>query len=423
MEGSRGAAAGGSGPSGSPFAEVISSLAVLHQEQHRALLQLREDQDVRFQAVLLAQQEDRESFRSWVHREVRTGPRADLVLQKMGPQDDPEAFLGLFERVAVARGWLDDQWALHLIPLLSGEAQVAAQQLPPENLLVYAELKKAILQRVGRSPEEYRQRFRSLGLAETGRPYLLAQQLRDSCRKWLMAGDSDVAGIVDKVVLEQFTTCLPQRTAAWVQCHRPTSLDSAIQLAEDHLVACPGIGEILPAVSLPTPATRPIPAPRTRPPIPLRGGPRGRGSYATGPTVGGGTLAGRSAALETGSHPYTMPYIPPASSSSRQLASPLPAIGVAGRPGPACWRCGDPDHFIDRCPVMDVGTMIRVPVEPRAAPGPAGLYQIPVSIGGVHTRLWWIQVVTRPPSTKAWFVSGHGVKAARLRCGVFTGMW
>ncbi|XP_057210290.1 translation initiation factor IF-2-like [Triplophysa rosa] len=197
-----------------------------------------------------------------------------------------------------------------------------------------------------------------------------------------MAGGSDVASIMDKVILEQFTTCLPRRTAAWVQCHRPTSLESAIQLAEDHLVACPEMGESLPAVSLPTPAARPIPAPRSRPPILPRGGPRGRGTYGTGPTDGGGTLAGRSAGLETSSHPYAMPYNPPASSFPRQLAGPLPAIGVAGKPGPACWRCGDPDHFLDRCPVMDVGTMIRVPDEPRVAPGSAGLYQIPARFGG-----------------------------------------
>ncbi|XP_057178616.1 uncharacterized protein LOC130547009 [Triplophysa rosa] len=152
-------------------------------------------------------------------------PPIHLMLQKMGPHDDPEAFLELYERAAESSEWPRDQWALRLIPLLSGEAQVAAQQLPPESLLVYAELKKAILQRVGRSPEQHRQRFRSLGLAEAGRPYLLAQQLRDSCRKWLVAEGSGVGDIIDKVVLEQFITCLPRKTAGWVQCHRPASLD------------------------------------------------------------------------------------------------------------------------------------------------------------------------------------------------------
>ncbi|XP_058624167.1 uncharacterized protein LOC131535173 [Onychostoma macrolepis] len=245
-------------PPSSPFAEVIQSLAGLHQEHHQALLEMRDDQERRFRSLMQAQQEDRELFRSWMDQEGRaggpssrnsTGP-SHLPLNKMGPQDDPEAFLDLFEKSAEACGWPQDQWPVRLIPLLSGEAQVAAQQLPVQNLLVFTDLKRAILQRVGWSPEQHRQRFRSLELGDSGRPFVLAQQLRDACRRWLLAGGGDVEQILDRVVLEQFIGRLPRKTAEWVQCHRPTSLDLAIQLAEDQMVACPGVGESLPAVSL-----------------------------------------------------------------------------------------------------------------------------------------------------------------------------
>ncbi|XP_052435979.1 zinc finger protein 444-like [Carassius gibelio] len=203
-----------------------------------------------------AQQEDRELVRSLLDREARTGtaspsaPPPHMPLPKMGPTDDPEAFLDLFERTAEACGWPVDSWPVRVIPLLSGEAQKAAQQLPVPNLLVYADLRRAILQRVGLSPEQHRQRFRSLELAEAGRPFVLAQQLRDSCRKWLLAGDGDAESIINAVVLEQFISRLPKKSAQWVQCHRPASLDLAIQLAEDQLAACSGVGEPLPAVSL-----------------------------------------------------------------------------------------------------------------------------------------------------------------------------
>ncbi len=51
---------------------------------------------------------------------------------------------------------------------------------------------------------------------------------------------------------------------------------------------------------------------------------------------------------------------------------------------------------------MEVGTLVRVPDAPQAAPDQAGGYQIPVSIrGGVLIGLWWIQDVTRPRSIKA----------------------
>ncbi len=262
-------------PTRSPFADVIQSLAGLHQEHHQALLDMRADQERRFGALVQNQQEDRELFRSWMDREVRAGgiptapaPPTHMPVQKMGPHDDPEAFLDLFERTAEACCWPQTDWPVRLIPLLTGEAQLAAQQLPVQNLLVYDDLKRAILQRVGRSPEQHCQRFRSLELGENGRPFTMAHQLRDACRRWLLAGESDVEQIIDRVVLEQFIARLPQKTAQWVQC------------------------------------------------------------------------------------------------------------------------CGDPGHFIDRCPVMEVGTLVRVPDAPQAAPDQAGGYQIPVSIkGGTYWAL------------------------------------
>ncbi len=198
--------------------------------------------------------------------------------------------------------WLCAQ-PVRLIPLLTGEAQVAAQQLPVANLLAYEDLRRAILQRVGRNPEQHRQRFRSVELGDYGRSFVMAQQLRDACRKWLLAEPRDVEGVIDLVVLEQFVARLPRRTAEWVQCHRPTSLAQAIQLAEDHLSACPGVGEPRPnlslslslPLSLPSPSlSRPVPAPRSRLPVAPRAPPRsGQGQLREGqsdryPRRGGG---------------------------------------------------------------------------------------------------------------------------------------
>ncbi len=381
-----------SSPTGSPFAEVIQSLAGLHQEHHKALLDMRADQERRFCALIQNQREDRELFRSWMDREVRAGgsptapaPPTHMPVQKMGPQDDPEAFLDLFEKTAEACGWPQTDWPVRLIPLLTGEAQLAAQQLPVQNLLVYDDLKRAILQRVGRSPEQHRQRFRSLELGEKGRPFAMAHQLRDACRRWLLAGEGGVEQIIDRVVLEQFIARLPKKTAQWVQCNRPASLDLAIQLAEDQMVACHGVGETLPSVSLSLPSpsfSPPTFLPRSRAGVVPRAQTRWRGGPAPE------SAAGRAHAREAGSARPSSALIPVPPGSPRQFLVPLPATRVAGKPGPACWRCGDPGHFIDRCPVMEVGTLVRVPDAPQAAPDQAGGYQIPVSIrGGTYWAL------------------------------------
>ncbi len=325
-------------------------------------------------------------------REVRAGenptvpaPPTHMPVKKMGPQDDPEAFLDLFEKTAAACGWPQTDWPVRLIPLLTGEAQLAAQQLPVQNFLVYDDLKRAILQRVGRSPEQHRQRFRSLELGENGRPFVMAHQLRDACRRWLLAGEGGVDPVIDQVVLEQFIARLPKATAQWVQCHRPASLDLAIQLAEDQMVACHGVGETLPSISLSLSSpsvSPPIFLPRSRAGVVPRAQPRWRG----GPSPE--SAAGRAHAREAGSASPSSALIPVPPGSPRQFLVPLPATRAAGKPGPACWRCGDPGHFIDRCPVMEVGTLVRVPDAPQAAPDQAGGYQIPVSIrGGTYWAL------------------------------------
>ncbi len=100
------------------------------------------------------------------------------------------------------------------------------------------------------------------------------------------------------------------------------------------------------------------------------------------------SAAGRAHAREAGSASPSSALIPVPPGSPRQFLVPLPATRVAGKPGPACWRCGDPGHFIDRCPVMEVGTLVQVPDAPQAGPDQAGGYQIPVSIrGGTYWAL------------------------------------
>ncbi len=341
-----------------PLAELVKLLAGLHQAQHQALIDMKLEQEDRFRLLVQAQDEYR--------RAPVTAPSiAHVPLMKMGPHDDPEAFVDLFEKTAEACGWARTQWPVRLIPLLTGEAQVAAQQLPVANFLAYDDLKRAILQCVGRNPEQHRQRFRSVELGDCGQPFVTAQQLRDACRKWLMAEPRDVEGVIDLVVLEQFVARLPRRTAEWVQCHRPTSLAQAIQLAEDHLAsgsASPGLISLSLAL-FPLPshlplslALSPLPGRGCRwPPEPHHGG---NGQADRYPRRGGEGI--------WGAEPPTSPPF-----SLRQSLAHPSAAGAAVRPGPACWRCGDPGHFQDHCPMMEVGLLVQVPDSPGAAPDQA----------------------------------------------------
>ena len=49
-----------------------------------------------------------------------------VTLHRMTEADDPQSFLEMFEGTAEACGWPTAEWAVRLLPLLSGDAQSAA---------------------------------------------------------------------------------------------------------------------------------------------------------------------------------------------------------------------------------------------------------------------------------------------------------
>uniref|UniRef100_H3ALK0 CCHC-type domain-containing protein n=1 Tax=Latimeria chalumnae TaxID=7897 RepID=H3ALK0_LATCH len=145
-------------------------------------------------------------------------------LTKMGSKDDPDTVLLMFERVAVANGWPKEQWALRLAPFLTGEAQAAYQALPNNRANAYDHVKAAIKDRLGISSETYRQKLRGERL---GIQYL--------CQRWLTPETRSSHKIVDSVTLEQFLWALSPNITRWVGRHRPSTLATGIQLAEEYV--------------------------------------------------------------------------------------------------------------------------------------------------------------------------------------------
>lgn len=66
-------------------------------------------------------------------------------MTKMTPEDELEAYLHSFERMATMVGWPVNQWTTILIPHLIGPIQLAVDTLPIAEAQDYIKVKKMIL--------------------------------------------------------------------------------------------------------------------------------------------------------------------------------------------------------------------------------------------------------------------------------------
>ena len=105
-----------------------------------------------------------------------SGDLADLAM-------DQSPLANVLGHLAKVSRWPRQERAHHPLPLLTGEAQLAAHSLPAASQRGYEAVARDIRDRLGLYPEEHRRRFRALVLAEGNRPFAFAQQLRDHARR------------------------------------------------------------------------------------------------------------------------------------------------------------------------------------------------------------------------------------------------
>uniref|UniRef100_H2ZSI8 CCHC-type domain-containing protein n=1 Tax=Latimeria chalumnae TaxID=7897 RepID=H2ZSI8_LATCH len=155
--------------------------------------------------------------------------RASLILQKMTPEDDVEAYLLAFERCA-------EQWADIVAPFLMGDPQKAYFDLEPEAATDYFLLKAEIQARAGVTPMVQAQRFHTWSYQAGKAPRSQMFDLIHLARRWLQP-DNSSARIVELVVMDHYLRALPLEIRKWVEQGNPANAQELIALVERQVAA------------------------------------------------------------------------------------------------------------------------------------------------------------------------------------------
>ncbi|KAL0182353.1 hypothetical protein M9458_021728, partial [Cirrhinus mrigala] len=161
----------------------------------------------------------------------------EVKLQKLCEEDDIEHYLTTFERIAELCRWPREDWAIRLIPLLTGRARSAYVAMDVSEAREYVLVKEAILAKYSINQETYRQRFRAMEVLEDETPKELYVRLKDLYQKWVRPAEKTTQQVGEMVILEQFLRMLSPDLQTWVKEHGPATAEEAAQLAEVFVAA------------------------------------------------------------------------------------------------------------------------------------------------------------------------------------------
>ncbi|XP_058888002.1 uncharacterized protein LOC131738165 isoform X1 [Acipenser ruthenus] len=300
---------------------------------------------------------------------------------KMSAEDDPEAYLVAFERLATAAAWPREFWASQLGPCLIGEAQAAYQAMSDHHATDYDLVKQAILRRLNITTETHRARFREYRRAPETRPRVVAERLCDHMVHWLTPGKKTAQQMGEAIVVEQFCHVVGAETQAWIRRHNPDTLEEAVKLAEDFedSLTSARIG-ILSAPALRS--SRPLPPspPTPPPPPPTFQGPRPpRAPTPLGPLASPPWRPRLAPSWGRGAAPAPLPY-----QQRDRFLTYAPSVP------PICFRCHQPGHLARSCPAAmecDVAACNWAPeTGKRGEYGREGPCLINVVLGNVKTH-------------------------------------
>ena len=169
------------------------------------------------------------------------GPPVVSNQQQKLPKEgqDVDIFLRSFEKMAGLHKWPRAQWAIRLVPLLTGKALEAYARLSEDSSGNYNLIKDVILKRYQLTSEAYREKFRVSRQQndESFRDYQVRTEryLSHWCERQNIR--HDYGKLNDMVLREQLLTFCPKELQIWVHEHKPDNVTEVVELVEAYQVA------------------------------------------------------------------------------------------------------------------------------------------------------------------------------------------
>lgn len=191
--------------------------------------------EVRMKELELQEREMRERETNpvaMVEREAKH--EVKFILPKYVEGEDIDVFLRSFERLATLHKWQKAEWALRLIPQLTGKALDTYARLGEVEANDYDVIKNAILKRYNLTASTYKDKFRGCKQfsSETFREF--SSRATNYFDHWCQMEkvNKNHDNLVDVLMREQLTNSSSRDLQIWLKERQPKSVEEMIELAE-----------------------------------------------------------------------------------------------------------------------------------------------------------------------------------------------
>ncbi|KAL5017538.1 hypothetical protein ScPMuIL_007127, partial [Solemya velum] len=165
--------------------------------------------------------------------------KQSVKLPKFQESQDPDVFLKTFEKLAKLHDWDKTEWAIRLVPLLSGKALEAYSRLSDDDNANYDVIKTSILKRYELTSEAYRLKLRNCRQLPDESFKDFTVRLETYLKHWCEREDigSDFGKLYDLLLREQVIQQCSKDLQLWVLEHNPKSIGDVVNFAESYQTA------------------------------------------------------------------------------------------------------------------------------------------------------------------------------------------